>query len=271
MEGGKKIVACFLLLLFGATAFSQDVYFVTMVKGNIKRTNGTPVKVGDKFPITEKLIFPKQDNKLILLHPQKGRFLLTPGTAKSEPSGEYLVYLKNSLLPSSERIKLSTRGEGGPEDFFTVNSAVNRNILFIGETAISLGNTIYNISDPKNDFFFIQYSPFAGKTVSNALKVRNDSLILNRRDFYFSNEERPDSAQFMIGFNRSSEYKKVSPIGSVFRPVFMSVEDCRAMMITIVQAIGKNKEKVLEEAMTVLCYNTGKTDKNVLVKLYDSL
>jgi hypothetical protein len=267
----KKITACLLFAFcFCKQAFSQDVYFVTFVKGDVKKAN-TKIKVGDKLLSPDKLVFSQKDGRLILLHPQKGRFIVEPGHTDPAPSGEYFVYLKNNLIPGTERIKLSSRGDADMYEFFTANPSISKNILFIGETGISLDNTIYRINDPNNDFFFLQYTPASGKTFSNKLRVQHDSLMISRADFLFNGKEPADSEDVKLGFiqNYSAE-KKVIEIVS-FKPAFMSFNDCKNIMNTVKATLGNDREKVIEETMTQLYYNLGKPDKNTLGKIYDSL
>jgi hypothetical protein len=227
--------------------------------------------VGDKLAFQEKVIFSQKDGRLILLHPQKGRFIIEPLHTQPEPSGEYFVYLQNNLFPNNQTVKLSSRGGGDLDEFFTTNPSVSKSLLFIGDARISLDNSEYRINDPVNDFFFLQYSPAGGKPSSNKLIVLHDSLLLNRSDFIFNGKAPADSEEVKLGFMQNyATDKKVTRINS-FIPVFMSTEDCKNILRTIQLTIGKNKDKVIEEAMTELYYNYGKPDRNLLGDIYDEL
>jgi hypothetical protein len=272
--GSRRKMIFFLFLVFSCTriAFSQDTYFVTFVKGEIKRSNSTKIKVGDKLLSQEKVIFSQKDGRLILLHPQKGRFIIEPLHTQPEPTGEYFVYVQNNLIPNNQTVKLSSRGGGGDlDEFFTVNTSISKSLLFIGDTRVSLDNSKYRIKDPGNDFFFLQYSPAAGKSSTNKLIVLHDSLQLNRSDFVFNGKAPADTEEVKLGFiqNYATE-KKVTKISS-FIPVFMSLEDCRNILKTIRQTLGNNRGKVIEEAMIELSYNYGKTDRDILGDIYDEL
>ncbi len=272
MGGAAKIAVClFFSFSFTSIVLSQDIYFVTFVKGEIKRANSANIKVGDKLAFQEKVIFSKKDGRLILLHPQKGRFVVEPGHGQPEPSGEYLIYLKNNLVPSNEKVKLSTRGDADLDEFFTVNTSISRSLLFIGESRVSLDNTKYRINDAGNDFFFLQYTPVSGKSSNNRLTVKNDSLRISNTDFLFNGREPTDSEEVKIGFIQNySKEKKVTKISS-FRPRFMGRDECKNIMKAIKASLGNNKEKVIAEAMTQLYYNFGKPDKNILNAIYDEL
>ncbi|MBK7432953.1 MAG: hypothetical protein IPI66_02995 [Chitinophagaceae bacterium] len=267
-----KLVCCLLLsLAWTSLAFSQETYFVTLVKGEIKRGDAVKIKVGDKLVTREKVIFSRKDGRLILLHPQKGRFIIEPLNVQPEPSGEYLVYLRDNFLPNQQTVKLSTRGDADLDEYFTINPSISKNLLFIGDSRISLDNAKYRISDPSNDFFFLQYSPASGKPSSKRLMVQQDSLQLNRSDFLFNGTPPSDSEEVRIGFLQNySTDKKVTKISSFF-PVFMSIEDCKVILRTIKEILGNDEEKVIDEAMTQLYYQYGKPDKHTLVSIYRSL
>lgn len=266
------MVCCLLLSFTWANlAFSQETYYVTLVKGEIKRANAVKIKVGDKLLYKDKVIFSRKDGRLILLHPQKGRFIIEPVNAQPEPSGEYLVYLQDNFLPNKQTIKLSTRGDADLDEYFTTNASINSNLLLIGDIRISLDNAKYRISDPNNDFFFLQYSPVSGKSSSNRLSVQQDSLQLNRSDFIFNGRTPSDSEEVKLGFVQNySTDKKVTKICS-FNPVFMSLEDCKSMLRAIKEILGNDEEKVIDEAFTELYSQYGKPDRKVLIAVYKEL
>lgn len=267
---GTKI--CLILLVslsICITSLAQEIYFVTLVKGDIKKNNAIPVKVGDKIPFQEKLVFANKNCKMILLHPQKGRFVVEPGTIAPQASGEYLVYLKNSLHLSNEKLKLSSRGDADLDEFFIINPSINKNLLFVGDSKIALDHSKYFIKDPVNDFFFLQYTPANGKPLNKKLTVTNDSLLISRSDFMFNGAEPAENSEVKIGFMQYySTEKKMTRIAS-FTPVFMSITDCKAI-ITAVQQTIPDKDKAFEEVLTQLYYNYGKPDKMSIKVLCDN-
>ncbi|HPH86456.1 MAG TPA: hypothetical protein PLC48_13390 [Ferruginibacter sp.] len=256
----KVSLILFVGLFICFSSLAQEIYFVTLVKGDIKKNNATAVKVGDKIPFQEKLVFANKNCKMILLHPQKGRFVVEPGTITPQATGEYFVYLKSSLHLSNEKLKLSSRGDADLDEFFITNPSVNKNLLFVGDTKIALDNSKYLIKDPVNDFFFLQYTPANGKPMNKKLTVTHDSLLISRSDFMFNGAEPAENSEVKIGFMQYySTEKKMTRIAS-FSPVFMSIADCKAIIAAIQQTIS-DKDKAFEEVLTQLYYNYGKPDK----------
>lgn len=272
MKKLKRIFPAFLLLFFAFTAQSQDdTYFVTVIKGDVKKANKTAIKVGEKLQFREKVIFSKKDDMLVLLHPEKGRFVVTPGTANKEPSGDFFVFLNDNLHLQSHRVSLSSRGDPNLEAFFSVNPAINESLLLIGETKIGLHSSDYLISDPNNDFFFLQYTPVQGKPSNNKLHVVKDSLIINKEDFLFNGAYPADSSEIKLGFIKNySTDRKITKISS-FKPVFMSIEECKNFLIAVKQSNGSDRKKTLEESITELYYFYGKPDLRTVSLIYDSL
>ena len=273
MEKRTKLILClFFFFSFGNRVSSQDIYYVTLVKGEIKRTDATKIKVGDKLESLEKLVFSKKDGRLILLHPQKGRFILEPGNTKQASSGEYLVSLMNNLLNMNyEKMKLSSRGTEDLDDLFTMDTTINDHLLFIGETKIDMDISKYRIKDTLNDFFSIRYTNASGKLLSRKLSVVNDSLLIKRTDFLFEGKEPVGQEEVRLAFTQGNgEERKITEIVS-FKPIFMTLGDCKMLIKTIKDLLGNEKNKVIAEAAIQLYHNYGKPEKDKLSEIYDQL
>lgn len=275
MERRTTGIISFMLLIFltGIRLQAQETYFVTFVKGEVKNANSVKIKTGDKLQFQDKVIFATKDDKLVLLNPQKGRFIIQPENNTEKVSGEYMLYLKYSMHLSNEKVKLSSRGDNDAvlEQYFTANPAINKNILFIGDTKISLVNAAYKIKDPASEFFFLQYTAPGSKPLNHKLKVEHDSLVLSENDFVFDGKKVTDSGEVKLGILQqlSAEKKPVKIVS--FYPSYISKEDCLALMNTIKQALGNDKQKVVEETCTQLYYNYGKPDHTIINALYDQL
>ena len=267
------ITLVILIFLSGSRLQAQETYYVTFVKGNVKKGDNVKIKTGDKLLFQEKVIFATKDDKLVLLNPQKGRFIVQPEQNTEKVAGEYMLYLKYSMHLSNEKIKLSSRGDNDVvlEQYFTANPAINKNILFIGDTKISLVNAAYKIKDPASEFFFLQYTPSGSNPLNHKLKVEHDSLLLSENDFVFEGKVITDSGEVKLGILQqvSAEKKPVKIVS--FYPSYISREDCMALMNTIKQALGNDKQKVVEETFTQLYNNYGKPDISVISALYDQL
>lgn len=273
MERRIRCVAVLACLFINAIALSQDVYYVTLVKGQVTRSNAARVKVGDKLLADEKLKFPSKECRIIMLHPQKGRFVLEATNVTPEATGEYLVYIKSNLNLNSQRLQLSSRGasQAGLDDYFTANEAINENLLLIGDVKISLEPAGYRIADPVYDYFFLQYADEKGKIFRNKLKVSNDTLYIHQNDFSFGGREPISKHKVIPAFSQHSEKGEQVTYFHSFKPVFMTSEACREIMRTVKLVVGEKKEKVISETMTQLYFNYGKPDKEALLEIYESL
>jgi hypothetical protein len=119
-----------------------------------------------------------------------------------------------------------------------------------------------------NDFFFLQYTPANGKPMNKKLTVTHDSILIGRADFMFNGAEPAENAEVKIGFMQYySTEKKMTKIAS-FTPVFMSIADCKAIILAIQQSIP-DKDKAFEEVLTQLYFNYGKPDKTSIKVLCD--
>jgi hypothetical protein len=272
MEGTKKRIACFLVIfLIYSSAYAQDVYYVTFVKGDIKKSNAAKVKVGDKLLFQEPVTFSTKDCKLILLHPQKGRFVIEPGNVTKQASGVYLGYIKNNLLPDIKKVRLSSRGKEDLQSWFTPDPAINENLLFIGDSHIFFDTTKFRITDPADDYFFLQYTTGAGKTIINKLQVKKNTLLIRPTDLLFDGAVLPAGEEIFIGFVENYSTRKAIAEIAFFKYVNMSVVECKKIMQAVKKALGKNRQKVIDETFTQLYQNYGKPDKKVLEALYDGM
>ncbi|MEO6541554.1 MAG: hypothetical protein ABIN74_11200, partial [Ferruginibacter sp.] len=225
----------------------------------------------DKLLTQESLVFSNKDCRLILLHPQKGRFVIEPGNVTKQASGEYLGYIKNNLLLDIKKVRLSSRGKEDVESYFTTDPAINEHLLFIGESRIIFDTTQFRITDPADDFFFLQYTTGLGKTIINKLPVRKDKVIIRPADLLFDGAMLPNSEETLIGFVENyGTQKSTTEIGS-FKPATMSLAECKKIMKAVKKALGKNRQKVINEIFTQLYQNYGKPDKKVLEAIYDAL
>jgi len=159
----RFLVILFFLMLYTVTTSAQDFYYVTVIRGTVKKEDKSILKIGDKLLVDAKLIFVNKDCRLVLLHPQKGRFVLEPEKTAGGPTGELLVFVKNHLHLQMQTLKLSSRGDMGIDDFFSRRNSDSSNLLFIGNTKFDLKQSGYLQADTINNFFFLQYSAADGQ------------------------------------------------------------------------------------------------------------
>lgn len=266
-----SVIAFLLMLFVGLPALAQnnanDVYFVTVIKGRVTKADKAPLKVGEKLRYRDKVIFSGKDDMVVLLHPEKGRFVVTPAAAAEDASGGFFAFLSDNLHLQSHRVSLSSRGEPPLIEFFTANPTINENILIIGETKRVLTQLDYPVSNPDKDFYFLQYTTPEGKAINNMLHVTKDTFSISKEDFLFNGNYPAAGTEVKLGFAADKNYKKIIS----FKPVFMTVQECKDFLLTIKNLKSKKKDDIIEEAVTELYYFYGKPDKNTVEKIYNSL
>ena len=275
MKRHINIIAFLMMLFFGLSVRAQnnpnDIYFVTVIKGKVTKADKAPLKVGEKLHYRDKVIFSSKEDMVVLLHPEKGRFVVTPTVNPDDPSAGLFAFLSDNLHLQSHRVSLSSRGDPDLEAFFSVNPAINENLLLIGETKIGIHSSDYKINNAENDFFFLQYTPAGGKPSSNKLRVINDSLVIKKEDLLFNGSYPADSIEVKLGFMKNyAADRKITKISS-FKPVFMTVQECRDFLLAVKQLKKKSKEEIIEESVTELYYFYGKPDQRTVQLIYDSL
>ena len=71
----KHLIILFFLLLYTVGASAQDFYYVTVMRGMIRKEDRSVLKMCDKILLDEKLIFSDRNCRLVLLHPRHGRLV----------------------------------------------------------------------------------------------------------------------------------------------------------------------------------------------------
>ncbi|MDB5209715.1 MAG: hypothetical protein JWQ30_542 [Sediminibacterium sp.] len=264
------VISCFFITCL-VTARAQDLYYVTVIRGTIKKEDRSVVKVGDKLPENAKLLFANKDCRLVLLHPQKGRFVLEADKKKEAPANEFALFLKNNLHLQSETLKLSSRGEIGVDEFFSGRKSDSMPLLFIGDTKFDLRHSGYLLDDLANNFFFLQYVAVDGQVLNNKLNIVHDSLVINENSFLAGENQSPGNKNVTLAYMKHYTSNRESRQIHTFKPVFLSERDCKKLLQTIKQTIGGSKEKIIEEAYTQLMYAYGKPYIETLSSLFDQL
>lgn len=270
----KKFLLISLLLMGIATCFAQESYFVTIVKGNVSKANGLAIKPGSKVLLTDKVTMGTKESLLILLHPSKGRIVVTPKAATASKDNKFVVLIKDFLDLNQQTVRLSSRTlDDAPlslEDFFKTDEDVNINFLFIDTLTIKLPRA-YSRVDNKENFFFLQLS--SAKPVNHKLQCRNNMLYITREDILFGDSlYKKADGQLNLGYieNYSGD-KKVKFITPI-EPVYITKETCRDAIKLIKKTLkGKPEKEILQEVCTQLYYLYGKPDEKTVYEIYSSI
>ena len=270
----KKYVLVILLLMGMATCFAQESYFVTIVKGSVSKADGSAVKPGSKLLLTDKVSLGSKESLLILLHPSKGRIVVSAQTATASKDNKFVVLIKDFLDLNQQTVRLSSRTlDDMPlslEDYFKTDSDINNNYLVIDTLKVKLPRA-YAKADNKENFFFLQLS--SAKPVNHKLQCRNNILYITREDILFSDSlYKKADGQVNLGFveNYSGD-KKVKFITPIV-PVYITKETCRDAMRLIKKTLkGKPEKDILQEVYAQLYYLYGKPDEQAIKEIYSSI
>ena len=270
----KKISLVLLFLMCMATGFAQESYFVTIVKGSVSKADGSAVKPGSKLLLTDKIILGTKESLLILLHPSKGRIVVSAQSATASKDNKFILLIKDFLELSQNSVRLSSRNlDDAPlslEDYFKTDADINSNYLIIDTLKVKLPRA-YAKADNKENFFFLQLS--SAKAVNHKLLCRNNILYISREDILFGDSlYKKTDGQVNLGYieNYSGD-KKVKFITPI-EPVYITKETCRNTIAVIKKTLkGKPEKDILQELYAQLYYLYGKPDEQALKEIYSSI
>lgn len=270
----KKFVLLSLLCMCMASCFAQESYFVTVVKGSVSKPDGSAIKPGSKLLLTDKVSLGTKESLLILLHPSKGRIVVSAQAATPSKDNKFVLLIKDFLELSQNNVRLSSRTlDDAPlslEDYFRTDADINSNFLIIDTLKVKLPRVYSNV-DNKENFFFLQLSGI--KTANHKLLCRNNMLYITRDDIFFNDGPyKKSDGQLNLGYIQNySGDKKVKFITPV-EPVYITRESCGDAVRVIKKTLkGKPEKDVLEEVYAQIYYLYGKPDEQALKEIYRSI
>jgi hypothetical protein len=270
----KKIVLLSLFLLCVATGFAQESYFVTVVKGSVSKADGSAIKPGSKLSTADKVSMGTKESLLILLHPSKGRIVVSPQAATPSKDNKFVLVVKDFLELNQQQVRLSSRTlEEAPlslEDYFKTDADINNSVLIIDTLTVKLPRAYVN-ADNKENFFFLQLS--GAKPVNHKLLCRNNMLYITKEDISFTNGlYKKTDGQLNLGYIENySTNKKVKFITPI-EPAFIGREEVSTVTKTIKKTLkGKPENEILAEICTQLYYQYGKPDELSVKAIYNTV
>lgn len=267
----QRILVYLVVLIISTTVEAQDLYYVTLVRGIVKKADGSVLKTGDQLPANAKLNFSDNTCRLLLLHPQKGRFIVEPKQTKSAIRGEMMIFLQDHLQFLTQSFQLSSRGEGENLDqYFSTRTSDSIHLLFIGETRFDLHNSGYETTDSANQFFFLQYVTVNGQAINHKLSSVNDTLLIPEASFQLNGILPGGDQTWKLGYVKNYSRRDIVQIAS-FKPVFITEEVCKSFLKIIRQKMGNDRNKIMEEAYQELIVLYGKPSVENLYFLIDHL
>lgn len=270
----KKYIICLSFIAWASIVSAQDSYFVTVIKGAVTKVDGSALKTGSKITLAEKLVFPNKESLVILLHPGKGRYIVSPGATASK-GNKFILLVKDYLQIHAENVRLSSRSIDDElislADRFKTDPTINSKILIIDTLRARLPGPEFRDVDNEEHFFFLQL--VADKPINHKLTVEDNSLLITREDILFNDKLYSKQAgQLNLGFIRDYSADKKTKLVTVIEPAYISSEDCIGIIKGIKTSLeGKPEKEILKEIYTQLYYLYGKPDQQVLEQLLHNL
>lgn len=262
------------LFICTATSFAQDSYFVTIVKGSVLKADGAAVKPGSKLMITDKVSFGTKESLLILLHPSKGRIVVSAQNATASKDNKFVLLVKDFLELSQNNVRLSSRSlDDAPlslADYFTTDPDINSNFLIIDTLKVKLPRA-YAKADNKEHFFFLQL--LSAQPVNHTLDCRNNMLYITRQDILFADSlYKKSDGQLSLGFVENYSGNKKTKIITKIQPVYITKKACGSTIKLIKKTLkGKPEKDILEEIYAQLYFLYGKPDEKAVQEVYSSI
>jgi hypothetical protein len=270
----KKFLILSLLLMSIATGFAQESYFVTVVKGSVSKADGSAIKPGSKLSTADKVNMGTKESLLILLHPSKGRIVVSPQAATPSKDNKFVLLVKDFLDLNQQQVRLSSRTlDDAPlslEDYFKADADINSRFLVIDTLKVKLPRSYTNV-DNKENFFFLQLS--GTKTANHKLLCRNNMLYITKEDISFGDGlyKKADgelNLGYVQNYSRDKNVKFITPI----EPVFITRDEAGTVIKTIKKTLkGKPEKDILAEASTQLYYQYGKPDELAVKEIYNTV
>jgi hypothetical protein len=162
---------------------------------------------GDVFPEDEDLDFATPNSRAAVINPEKGRFILSPGTQNQ------VSRAKSNFLPAMSNI--STRGGA-------LNSLADIQTQFSGEVSV-LYSASWHINPyqfPMNEeyFFYIQYL-YRGERINKKLPFTGNNLLFDREDILKVDDftiEKPDTPNAILYYYGKNGAQYISAFELVF-------------------------------------------------------
>jgi hypothetical protein len=150
-----KPILLALLLSFTTTlrVISQN-YYVINTEGKIY-SEGKLLKTGDKLSEDMKLTFSSRNDKLYLLSPEKGNFLITPEKNQGVRLPNWMVTLKEAL-PESKFYRTASRGmdeAGGFSDIYDLMGFFRDKVMYIEDTKFRINGEKLPLNENNSLFF----------------------------------------------------------------------------------------------------------------------
>ncbi len=168
MKKAAIILASFIL---ACNLQAQSSFKVIKVNGNIQYVRtGSQMELGDVFAEDEALSFESPGSRAAVINPEKGRFILTSGSANQSSGG------KSYFLPAMSNI--STRG-GALNTLSAIQDQFEGAVAILYEASWHINP--YQFPLDEQHFFFLQFR-YNGEQINKKLSFTENNLVFSREE-----------------------------------------------------------------------------------------
>jgi hypothetical protein len=138
-----KLVLFFIVSLITFFARSEN-YYVINVSGKVY-CNEKLLKTGDKLTGLSVVRFTSENDKVYVLSPDKGNFILMPPENKVKNPSEWVAALENAAIPQNKFYRTATRSQESTQVFSDVYDLMG----FFRDRVLLIGETRFNVNQDK--------------------------------------------------------------------------------------------------------------------------
>jgi len=206
----RKLPVLLALLGLSSCLFAQSDYYVISVKEKIWADN-KPLLPRDKLPEAAKLRFSSRKAVAKVVSPGKGFFYLSPQKSKAQRSSEFIVSLRDALIPPGEYRSTSSRLVDTVaglhfDDVYDMMGHFRQEVVLLGDGAYPVNAD--NLPMDSSHYFVLA----RGET-EQILPFRTDTLLLLKEPL--GAFAKTDTSLLRLSYHNTLN-GKVQPIG-VFR------------------------------------------------------
>ncbi|MCG6186784.1 hypothetical protein [Maribellus maritimus] len=249
----KTLTALLLLLTIFSLPPAENFYVVKVV-GEVLCNNKT-LKTGDKLTEENILHFSGKEDKIYLLSPNDGYFLLSPGDQEKE-SKKWVVALKKAVIPQNKYYMTATRSSNNFssfEDVYDLMGFFREKVLIVNETPF-----LYNTEKiPLDDKNYLLFSDLKGNKKVN-LKIDNNS-------FSIAGDYKDET--FQLTYVTSAEKKEIGTFSLTTKSRKAISEE---LAVFFNNQSGKNSSAVyFEQIVPYISEAYGNTNMEVIKNIID--
>jgi hypothetical protein len=247
-----------LCCLFFSNLLAQSDFKVIKVSGSILYVRtGSSMAQGDVFPEDEDLDFATPNSRAAVINPEKGRFILSPGTQNQVSRS------KSNFLPAMSNI--STRGGA-------LNSLADIQTQFSGEVSVlysaSWHINPYQFPMSEETFFYVQYL-YRGERINKKLPFTGNNLLFSREDILKVDDapiEKPDTPNAILYYYGKNGAQYISAFELVFPDLHELAAEAR---IILEESADNSYNRMVNELSGYIFEFYGKPDKQDVMQFME--